>query len=482
MALILKKGYRMWENGILPYEIDPDAEFPKKTIENIEAAVAHWNEKTNWRIVPRNGQRDYVRIIEGKGCASNIGCAGGKQLMSLNRNCDKASAIHEFGHAIGFSHEHCRSDRDHYIVVMPNRIRTNKRNNFIQIVVPSNYEHHSTYDYGSIMHYGKAAFIKNQTYNLSGSWRNSVFYQAGNNSYLFLKKDNGDSSIRQVDQGFIAREIQKKSWDGGETNIAVYAVGNRQFIFSLKRNDGTIMIHKMGKDGRVGKKVIEYDWSRGWTTTEFYTINGNTYIFLLKKESGEVQINQLNDDGKLGARIQNYDWSKNWTNVKFYKAGKMTYLFLYKEKHGDVHIHQMNNDGSVGQRVVDRTWTTDWKVVEFYTVDKKSFMLRMKSSGETEIRSMNTDGTIGSVIQTSKLKSSWTTVRIFEEGGKKYFWLLNNSNGKSLIRKMNTTGSDIGQISSIMKMAPGLTIYAPEEIGQRKGLSPQDIAAANYRI
>ena len=53
-------------------------------------------------------------------CSSIIGRKGGEQLLKLGEGCyDKNTVIHEFLHALGFHHEHIRSDRDDYVIIAP---------------------------------------------------------------------------------------------------------------------------------------------------------------------------------------------------------------------------------------------------------------------------------------------------------------------------------------------------------------------------
>uniref|UniRef100_A0A672N979 Metalloendopeptidase n=1 Tax=Sinocyclocheilus grahami TaxID=75366 RepID=A0A672N979_SINGR len=90
-------------------------------------------------------------------CYSYLGRIGGKQLVSFKRTgCVYHGIIqHELNHALGFYHEHTRSDRDQYVKINWEYIPTEKASNF-QIRNTNN--QNTTYDYGSIMHYGKIAF------------------------------------------------------------------------------------------------------------------------------------------------------------------------------------------------------------------------------------------------------------------------------------------------------------------------------------
>lgn len=108
------------------------------------------------RFRPRQSERDYLRVYSGRGyenqseigqpyklysisdlglfcrlgvekrfllffsCSSFVGRQGGEQLVSLQRQgCLSLGTIqHEFLHALGFHHEHQRSDRDNYVRIV----------------------------------------------------------------------------------------------------------------------------------------------------------------------------------------------------------------------------------------------------------------------------------------------------------------------------------------------------------------------------
>uniref|UniRef100_A0A8C1K2F5 Metalloendopeptidase n=1 Tax=Cyprinus carpio TaxID=7962 RepID=A0A8C1K2F5_CYPCA len=120
-------------------------------------AMSTFHNKTCIRFVPRLNQTDYISIENKDGCYSYLGRIGGKQVVSFNRQgCVYHGIIqHELNHALGFYHEHTRSDRDKYVKINWEYVPTDKASNF-QIQNTNN--QNTTYDYGSIMHYGKTAF------------------------------------------------------------------------------------------------------------------------------------------------------------------------------------------------------------------------------------------------------------------------------------------------------------------------------------
>ena len=67
---------RRWDDAVVPYAVDPNLPDASR----IDAAIAHWEEQTNVRFVPRTTEGDYLWFRPGTGCSSFIGRSGGKQL------------------------------------------------------------------------------------------------------------------------------------------------------------------------------------------------------------------------------------------------------------------------------------------------------------------------------------------------------------------------------------------------------------------
>nr|AEQ37893.1 hatching enzyme protease [Oryzias melastigma] len=148
-------------NGIVkvPYEVSNDYEESEK--ETIRNAMKDFAAKTCVHFVPRNNERAYLSLEPRFGCKSMMGYVGDKQVVALQRfGCIKHGVIqHELLHALGFYHEHTRSDRDQHIKINWDNIIEYYTHNFDKMDTNNQ---GTPYDYGSIMHYGRTAFGKNR--------------------------------------------------------------------------------------------------------------------------------------------------------------------------------------------------------------------------------------------------------------------------------------------------------------------------------
>jgi len=158
---IANNKYR-WSDNIMPYEIQPGSEFSSNDLKLIQDSIDEWNHYTCVKTQPRQGERNYVYIQDGSGCSSYVGTIGGRQPLTLARGCRYVPTIlHEFGHAVGFHHEQCRTDRDNYLTIHLQNV--NQQWHYAFDKYPASYlnDFGVGFDYGSIMQYGETAFTNN---------------------------------------------------------------------------------------------------------------------------------------------------------------------------------------------------------------------------------------------------------------------------------------------------------------------------------
>lgn len=157
-SIVVADQARLWPEGVVPYEVDPVL----KNTAQIEAAIQHWNLRTNLKIVPRNGEANYVRVTpyeDPTACASSsVGMRGGMQLLFASETCGANILIHEIGHVVGLSHEQARSDRNGYVRLFWENMAKPALSQF-GVSTPST--DYGPYDYYSVMHYRSGDFSKN---------------------------------------------------------------------------------------------------------------------------------------------------------------------------------------------------------------------------------------------------------------------------------------------------------------------------------
>lgn len=149
-----------WPNGLIPYTVVQ----PLQNVVN--QAIAHFAANTRIRFVLRTAANqaqypNYVSFEQQSGCWSYVGMQGnGKQVISLGAGCETLGiAVHEICHALGLWHEQSREDRDTNVQIVWANIQAGREHNFNQHIVDG--DDIGGYDFGSIMHYGRRAFSKN---------------------------------------------------------------------------------------------------------------------------------------------------------------------------------------------------------------------------------------------------------------------------------------------------------------------------------
>ncbi|XP_066461961.1 embryonic protein UVS.2-like isoform X1 [Eleutherodactylus coqui] len=139
----------------VPYNLSSDYNDWQRYLFTI--AMAEYESLTCIRFVNRTDHKDYINIVSGRGCSGYVGRVGGGQSVSVSTaGCMNFGIIqHELNHALGFYHEHMRSDRDDYVNIMYQYISPGDTANFNKLDTNNL---GLEYDYESVMHYDKWAF------------------------------------------------------------------------------------------------------------------------------------------------------------------------------------------------------------------------------------------------------------------------------------------------------------------------------------
>nr|QNH72403.1 toxin candidate TRINITY_DN21719_c3_g1_i1 [Ceriantheomorphe brasiliensis] len=157
-AIVTGPFDKTWPRGVVPYYIHKSRMKEEKMI---ESAFKEYEEKTCLKF-PRIQEKDikkykkknHIRVIKGKWASSYLGRSPVKRSQNINLHNGflRGNLLHEIMHAIGFLHEHSRTDRGEYVTMHPylkkmwNYLRSDKRGLLSDHMgLP--------YDYGSITHY-----------------------------------------------------------------------------------------------------------------------------------------------------------------------------------------------------------------------------------------------------------------------------------------------------------------------------------------
>ena len=154
---IASTSTKLWPNATSYYVIDSDV----SVMQNILDAIAYWNGKQPFQMMPRTNQANYIHfrnVSTDAACNSSVGMIGGEQFIGITPACTTGSVIHEIGHSWGLLHEQERADRGAYITVLYENIDKRYLGNFNQSAASKDLGY---YDFDSIMHYGPTGFARN---------------------------------------------------------------------------------------------------------------------------------------------------------------------------------------------------------------------------------------------------------------------------------------------------------------------------------
>lgn len=145
----------IWLTHDIPYAIDEKLSSRTK---DIEKATKMISDRSCLKFHQRTSEKDFIYFKRRSGCASYVGCIGGKQPIFMGDRCRVGNIVHEILHALGFYHEHTRMDRDEHVEILMENIRPGAVRNFKK---KSGNTFDVPYDISSILHYGGKYFSSN---------------------------------------------------------------------------------------------------------------------------------------------------------------------------------------------------------------------------------------------------------------------------------------------------------------------------------
>jgi hypothetical protein len=147
-----------WPRGIIPYDLTKLSDEQQATVKR---AMQRWSDTgAQISFVPRTTEREYVNftgVLDAGNNSSHVGFQKGDRtdinITAFWWRQQEWMPAHELGHVLGFSHEHSRWDRDAYVTIHYENIKSGREPDY-DWVPRTNWIVSSTpYDYRSIMHY-----------------------------------------------------------------------------------------------------------------------------------------------------------------------------------------------------------------------------------------------------------------------------------------------------------------------------------------
>lgn len=147
-----------WPDGIIPYDVSRLAE-PQQTL--AKEAMQRWMD-TGARIafVPHTIQKAFLSFTGRTDAGNNTSQTGYKPDGRAEINITafwwrqgEWMPAHELGHVLGFHHEHARWDRDAFVTIHYEHIKSGRAGDYDWIPKTNWLVTSTAYDYESIMHY-----------------------------------------------------------------------------------------------------------------------------------------------------------------------------------------------------------------------------------------------------------------------------------------------------------------------------------------
>lgn len=156
----------LWDFGVIPYRIDKYSGYTSDQKAGFREAMDEWESHTCIKFVEKKeGEHEnYIIFISASWrceCCSDVGKIGLIQFVPMSEICHtKGIILHELGHVIGFYHEQVRPDRDEFVKIQTQEIKSGHEHNFQQLTSEEVDSLGEPYDFESIMHYSSYGFSR----------------------------------------------------------------------------------------------------------------------------------------------------------------------------------------------------------------------------------------------------------------------------------------------------------------------------------
>ncbi|XP_067284819.1 meprin A subunit beta-like [Pseudorasbora parva] len=297
---------------------------------------------------PRAGEEFYISVESREGCWSSIGrTSSGGQTLSIGDDCGiKAIVEHEFLHALGFSHQHTRYDRDDYVTINYGNITKGYESSLSKSSENVSITQGTPYDYYSVMHFDKNAFSN------------------GNGSTIITKSPEFQDVIGQL--------MEMSESDVTELNKLYKCNSSVSFLDHCSFDDESLCQMSVCS-------AADYSWKR---ENSVKGINVTDHTYLGRKQNGSSLFMHFSTEGRNqgdAARLE----SKTLTPTRDCKVQCLQFYYYHSGNESDqlniwIREYQNEADNTGTLRLMDQITETPgnyWKLRHVPLNANKSFQV-----------------------------------------------------------------------------------------------------------
>ncbi|XP_067283806.1 meprin A subunit beta-like [Pseudorasbora parva] len=336
---------KLWDIPV-PYDLSVNLSMNSRGV--ILRAFEQFRLKSCIDFKPRAAEKFYISVESRKGCWSSIGrTSPGGQTLSIGDVCGiKAIVEHEFLHALGFSHEHTRYDRDDYVTIRYENIIKGYERYLNKSSKNMSVTQGTPYDYYSVMHFDKNTFSN------------------GNGSTIITKSSEVQDVIGQL--------MEMSEYDVTELNELYKCNSSVSFLDHCSFDDESLCQMSVCS-------AADYGWKR---VNSVKGVNVTDHTYLGREQNGSSLFMHFSTEGRNqgdAARLE----SKTLTPKRDCKVQCLQFYYYHSGNESDqlniwIREYQNEADSTGTLRLMDQITETPgnyWKLHHVPLNANKSFQV-----------------------------------------------------------------------------------------------------------